>query len=84
MCFHSQQGRGCVVNGTTKEGGRVSIIHLVQRIPIGLVLEFNNVNRQHMIMDLKFPREYSVNDGITFELLVVYCARGDDEVYCIL
>ena len=37
-----------------------------------------------MMVDLKLPRNYSVNDGITLELAVAPYASADDEVDSIL
>ena len=65
-----------MVDGTN--GG--SITHLVLQIPIGLVPTSNHANSLHMIVDIQFPREYSVNDVITLELAIVPHASADDTV----
>ena len=57
---------------------------LVHTSPIGLVPKSHQADQWRMIVDLSFPRNHSVNDGIPRDLSSLSYASVDDAVECIL
>lgn len=63
---------------------RHSLVPLVHTSPIGLVPKSHQPNKWRTIVDLSFPRNGSVNDGISPELASISYASLDDAVEHIL
>lgn len=61
-----------------------SFCPLVHTSPIGLVPKSHQANKWRMIVDLSFPRDHSVNDGISRKLSSISYATVDDAVDRIL
>ena len=57
---------------------------LVHTSPIGLVPKSHQVDQWSMIVDLSFPKNHSVKDGIPRDLSSLSYASVDDAVECIL
>ena len=60
------------------------VCSLVHTSLIGLVPKSHQVDQWRMIVDLSFPRNHSVNDGIPRDLSSLSYASVDDAVECIL
>lgn len=60
------------------------ILPLLKTSPIGLVPKSHQVDKWRMIVDLSFPRDHSVNSGISPELSSITYAKVDDAVDMIL
>ena len=58
-------------------------IQLVKVSPIGLIPKPNQVGKWRLIMDLSYPRDHSVNVGISEDLASITYAHVDDAVECI-
>ena len=59
------------------------LVPLVKISPLGLIPKPHQVNRWRMIVDLSYPRNHSINAGISEELASVTYAHVDDAVRCI-
>ena len=59
-----------------------SLVHLVKVNPIGLIPKPHQVSKWQLIVDLSYPRGYSVNAGILEELAFITYARVNDAVEC--
>ena len=57
---------------------------MIHTSPIGLVLKKGQCNQWRMIVDLSYPSDHSVNDGISRELSTLSYASVDDAIMQIL
>ena len=61
-----------------------SFTHHIHTSPIGLVPKKGQCNQWRMIVDLSYPSDHSVNDGISRELSTLSYASVDDAIMRIL
>ena len=59
------------------------LVPLTKISPIGLIPKPHQVGKWQLIVDLSYPRDYSVNAGISEELASITYAHVDDAIECI-
>ena len=94
-CFRNHPSATCneqIVTDYLKaeqDAGRIvgplpaAILPQVKVSPIGLVPKQSQPGKFRMIVDLSYPRQHSVNSGISEDLASIVYARVDDAVACI-
>ena len=60
------------------------LVPLIKISPIGLIPKPHQVGKWWLIVDLSYPRDHSVNTGISEELASIAYAHVDDAIECIM